>query len=208
MPFLQEHMLRVAGVSNLICDNFKLATDEKSIISACLLHDLGNIIKFKKNWYFKIFKKTDPETWSGLKEIKNYFIEKYGSDEHEATSAIIKEIGARDRILYLVKSIGFSNSIKIYNSNDLDLKIVAYSDHRVAPFGVTSLQERHIESRSRYTGHEESKYSLEKFDYLSSINKKIESQIFAHCNIKPEDITEEKVRPLIDKLRNFEIETQ
>jgi hypothetical protein len=35
--------------------------------------------------------------------------------------------------------------------------------------------------------------------------KEIEKQIFAKCKIKPEDINDESVEPIISKLRNFVI---
>jgi len=48
--------------------------------------------------------------------------------------------------------------------------------------------------------------SEETFDQISQSLFAIEKQIFARCKIKPEDITEEKVKPLFGGLRNFEIE--
>ncbi len=47
MPNLREHQLRVAAVAAQICDNFNKPLNKKEIITACLLHDMGNIIKFK-----------------------------------------------------------------------------------------------------------------------------------------------------------------
>jgi len=48
MPSLQLHMFRVAGVASVICENFKQPEliNQDDIVSACLLHDMGNIIKF------------------------------------------------------------------------------------------------------------------------------------------------------------------
>ena len=48
MPSLQLHMYRVTAVASRIVDNWKGQNlDKKEIIIACLLHDIGNIIKFK-----------------------------------------------------------------------------------------------------------------------------------------------------------------
>lgn len=43
---LQQHMIDVANVAQMICDNWQGETiDQKSIITLALLHDLGNIVK-------------------------------------------------------------------------------------------------------------------------------------------------------------------
>ena len=55
MPNLREHMFRVAGVASLICDNLEESLSKKEIISACLLHDLGNIVKFDLESTAKLF---------------------------------------------------------------------------------------------------------------------------------------------------------
>ena len=46
-PNLQLHMFRVAAFADILCDNHKKVDfDKEIIIKSCLLHDLGNIIKF------------------------------------------------------------------------------------------------------------------------------------------------------------------
>jgi len=45
-PWLQEHMLRVSAVSSIICDQLGDKVRKHEVVSACLLHDMGNIIKF------------------------------------------------------------------------------------------------------------------------------------------------------------------
>src|SRR3989344_2472976 len=89
-PNLQLHQLRVAGVASIICDNFDKPLDKGSIITTCLLHDMGNILKFN----FDIF----PEEFYGKQgrayweKVKQEFKEKYGEDEHKATHAIAEEL--------------------------------------------------------------------------------------------------------------------
>ncbi len=95
MPSLAAHQFRVAGVAWAIMD----ATDESAlpsplrrneVISACLLHDMGNILKFDLS-YFPEF--LEPEGLSYWKVVKADFRAKYGMDEHAATLQIAKEIG-------------------------------------------------------------------------------------------------------------------
>ena len=46
MPNLAMHQLRVAGVAMQICESLDTNIDTNSVVKACLLHDMGNIIKF------------------------------------------------------------------------------------------------------------------------------------------------------------------
>ena len=70
-------MLRVAAVASIICDDFGKPLDKKLVISTCLLHDIGNVIKFDFN--SKVF----PDSWFAPQgkrywmEIQKEFIEKY-----------------------------------------------------------------------------------------------------------------------------------
>jgi hypothetical protein len=45
----------------------------------------------------------------------------------------------------------------------------------------------------------------EERDRLVACGQEIEKQIFAKCKIKPEDITDASVAPIIEELRNFVI---
>jgi hypothetical protein len=204
MPQLQLHMLRVAGVAKLICDNYKEEIDKGPIISACLLHDMGNIIKFDLNKFPEFLKPRGLKYW---KNIQQEFKNKYGNDDHEATYKIIEELSIEQKVYEIVLAYGFSKAQDTLEINDYDVKVSAYSDHRVSPSGVRSLEEKLKNSKIRYTEKINSKYSPEGFDKLTSIWQKIEIQIFTHCKIKPDFITEEKVRPVIEELRDFEIQT-
>ncbi len=206
MPQLQLHMLRVTGFALLVCDNFEKPIDKDSIISALLVHDIGNVIKFKFN--LKIF----PESWFaplGKKYwmiVQKEFIAKYGRNDYQATYKILEELHTPDNIVEIVRSMEFSKANEISKRNNLKSKICLYSDARVAPFGVTSAKERLEEVRERYIRNKgvDERY----FNSLVESMFKIEKQIFTHCKIKPENITEEKVKPLIEKLKNFEIITR
>ena len=204
MPRLQDHMLRVAAVASMISDNFQKPVDKNLIIPACLLHDIGNIVKSDFNkWPPEITKEKDLGYWL---RVQNEFIEKYGSNDHTATINIINEIGLDQNITDILHNLEFSYTLEIADSKRFERKIIKYSDMRIAPYRVDTLKNRFSELKKRY-GYKRKKRSEAEFDKLASAWKSIEKQIFAHCKIKPEDITEEKVRPLIENLRNFEIET-
>ena len=78
MPNLREHQLRVASVAAQICDNFFEPLNKKDIVTACLLHDMGNIIKFNLNYFPELIKPEGIEYWQ---KVQNEYKKKYGNDE-------------------------------------------------------------------------------------------------------------------------------
>ncbi|OGM11572.1 hypothetical protein A2Z22_02125 [Candidatus Woesebacteria bacterium RBG_16_34_12] len=202
MPQLQLHMLRIAGVASMICDSFEKELDKNSIVSACLLHDMGSIVKFKLG----LFPVLEGEKGIGYWEkVKKDYLKKYGVDDHLATLKICKELGVNTKIINIINNFGFSNTANIFKTKNYNFKICVYSDMRVSPTGVTSLMTRLKEARNRYLKKQKHVYSKEYFDQLIPLWPKIEKQIFSKCLTKPQDITEEKVELLIERLRNFDI---
>lgn len=140
MPCLQAHMKTVAGVAEFIFEANARA-NKKDVIAALLLHDLGNIVKFKLDGEAPYWKKIQQET-----------IAKYGQDDHEATKKMVNALGVNDRVAFLITEMGFENLPKIVDSNDVELKICFYSDLRVAPHGIVTIPERFADLRKRYKG--------------------------------------------------------
>lgn len=202
-PNLQLHQLRVAAVALIICDNFENELDRDSIITACLLHDMGNILKFN----FEVFPDEfyAPKGRDYWKSIKEEFKQKYGDDEHDATESIAEDLNISSQAMHLLKSIGFRKAQATFKSHDYNLKVTCYSDHRVNPFGVTSMKDRFEDGRERNIKNRPGKYTREGFDELATHWYKVEKQIFEYCKIKPEDITDVNVNPLIEELKSFEI---
>lgn len=191
MPSLQLHMFRVAGVASVICENFKQPEliNQDDIVSACLLHDMGNIIKFDLSLFPQFL---EPDGFSYWKGIQDEYIKKYGEDEHNATYVIAKEIRVSKAVQQIIESVGFSNSEKNYNSTNFNYKIAAYADFRVAPYGVDSLENRLKDGRERFMKNKMKAYNpkLDKFEELSEYIYKLEKQIFENTTIKPSNITE------------------
>jgi isoleucyl-tRNA synthetase len=199
MPNLQMHMLRVAAIASVICDNFTESLPKEDIVTACLLHDMGNIIKFDLK-YFPDFNK--PEGFEYWQKVKDEYIVKYGKNEHEATLKIIKELQMPDKILELINAISFFGAPATASGNNFADKIVEYCDSRVAPLGVVGLEERLADLRKRYA--HKGGDTPERRAYEQAV-KNMEQQIFAKCKIKPEDITEESIASIIAELKNFVI---
>ncbi len=196
---LQLHMLRVAGVVSLICDNIEVSVDKDNLVKAALLHDMGNIIKFQLDLFPEFAQPEGVEYWRG---VQKEFIDKYGSSEQQATLQIINEIGVPKEVSALIDEIHFRLLEEHKNTNDFNIKILHYADLITSPFGVVSYEERMKEAHERYKNHKNS-VGEEKWVHLNQCGLEMRDQIFSKCKIKPEDINEESVAPIIEELKNF-----
>ncbi len=207
MPQLAEHQLKVAGVAVFILDHSSLIIERQEIITACLLHDMGNIIKFDLAQAGRLYPgRFSQEELAYWQEARAGQIKKYGPDEHRASMEIAREIGVSARVLELIDCIGFQNGKVNAQSDDFGKKICAYSDMRVGLNGIISLEERFLDLRVRYGrkhmlmgGNENLRLEFE------AGLREIEKQIFIKCKIKPEEITESEVLKVIDALNSWEI---
>ncbi len=199
------HQLRVAAVAKQICESLNIEVDKDEIITASLLHDMGNIIKFNLPYAkIKFPEFLEPEGLEYWEQIQSEFNQKYGKDEHEATLDIIGELGMSPYIYDLAKHVDGTFIENIALGEDFGRKICIYVDDRVTPFGVVSVKDRNLEAEKRYkeTGRV---FDKEKRDFFMKNMFDIEKQIFSHSNIKPEDITDLSVRDIVEELKNFEI---
>src|SRR3989338_4995837 len=128
MPALQLHQLRVAAVGKLICDNVTKPINTQDVILACLFHDMGNIIKSDLQ-YFSDF--VEPEGIEYWQNVKNGFVEKYGTDHHAANAAIAQEIGLPENARNILTGIGFSKLEEILLDVSNERKVCEYADLRV-----------------------------------------------------------------------------
>ncbi len=201
MPSLQLHQLRVAAVASRIVEEFNQSQlDQEAVIAACLVHDLANIIKFDLNCFPEML---EPEGLAYWQQVQQKVIEEYGESEEQATYLMIEELGVSQRVRELVRAMGFASAEENLLSNDLAKKICAYSDMRVAPWGIVSLEERIDDLAKRYPVNPEN--SAETFKIFSQALRQIEQQIFNYLELRPEDITTELESGRIDTLKNFDI---
>jgi hypothetical protein len=166
------------------------------VVTACLLHDMGNIIKFKLN----VPEFLQPEGLKYWEGVRQEFKDKYKGDEHVATIEIAKEIGVSDSVIKLIQAISFLRAHENVTTEDFSRKITAYSDDRVTPHSVVSLEDRLADLRRRY--NHKGGDTRERRNFEESM-REVEKQIFAKCKIKPEDITDTSVAPIIEELKTF-----
>ncbi|HRO64727.1 MAG TPA: hypothetical protein PKU78_00740 [Candidatus Dojkabacteria bacterium] len=196
-PQLQLHQLRVASVAKVICENLKIPVDTYEVVSADLLHDMGNIIKFDLTLFPEYL---EPEGLDYWQSVKNTFIENYGPDEHVATEKIAEEISENKRIHDILKHIGASRLDAVNSSDDVAYKIANYADDRVSVNGIVPFEKLIKERKSRNP-----KLTDEFFMQLIDMIGINEKNIQKVCKIDLNDITDETISGIIDELRDFEI---
>lgn len=188
-PNLQRHMLRVAKIADLIVKNWTGPNiDGVKINQTALLHDVGNIVKFDLEKYpeFLEEERGNIEYW---KKIQIEMIQKYGSDDHEATCKMLIDLGVNQSIIEIIQQKSFENSVKTSKSNNWELKIMFYTDLRALPQRVGTLEERLKDVTER----------LEKYrnrpdiEELFNACRKIEKDIEANMKINASDIKDESL---------------
>ncbi len=199
MPNLQLHQIRVAAVAAQICDSLSIEVDKESIITACLLHDMANIIKFNLNYFPEL---NEPEGLEYWQDVKNDYILRYGNDEHQASLMIARELGVSDYIYELIYCIDSSSVEIIAMEDDFGKKICIYADNRVTPHGIVSAEERSLEAKERYKDHPHA-FNEEGRSFFMNNLFSIEKQIFSHTDIKSESINDESVSKYLEKLESF-----
>jgi 5'-deoxynucleotidase YfbR-like HD superfamily hydrolase len=202
MPALQEHMLRVAGVGLLICESLKVPVNTRDVVAACLLHDMGNLLKFDLNVFPEFLEPQGKAYWQKIKEEYQH---KYGPNEHDASIQIAKEVGASETVTELITAIDFLLAAHNLESENMERKICAYADMRVAPEGVKLLRERLADLEKRYGKKYPHPDDVQKRKEYAACLAEMEQHIFALSSLSPNDITENSVQVKVEELRNWTI---
>ncbi len=196
-PNLQEHMLRVTGIAKIIVESWKdNLVDLPTILSACLIHDMGNLLKFdlvnKASFLGEEAKNIDH--W---RKVKEEMIQKYGPDEHFATATICKELNLNEKSFWIVKNWGFGNFARALASDNWEYKICMYCDHRIGPFGIVSLIDRFAEQRKRY--------ELQKHDSVDASAHLTDQGRLANCAFEVEKQLQSKISRDLTTITDEEI---
>ncbi len=208
MPILDLHMQRVAAVALTITQHLSSRlseAEERNITAACLLHDMGNIVKFDLTQFPQFLEPEGSHYWT---QVQDGFKQKYGPVAHVVTRSIVSEMGVSDRVAELVEAVGFEQAEANIRSTDIAKKICAYSDVRVTPIGVTTLYNRLKDLDRRYASKYPRPEELQKRLRFREICQTLEQQIFASCTIEPDEITELSVASLRDDLAKFEFDVR
>ncbi len=204
-PTLEEHMLRVSGVTKWILDNWRgVELDKNKILTVALLHDMGNILKFDFSPEVSPFIYTDEERkyWE---EIKKEYQEKYGNQVHEATKKIVEELELPVEISEKVGGLGFRQSEKFLENMDYISMIVQYADMRVTPHTITSIDERLKDFYRRYEKRSDFEILFQEREDSRLALYEIQKIILKNTNENLLEISDKIIQPLVEELKNFEI---
>lgn len=192
-------MLRVAGVGKIIAENWVQGCDLKLVTELCLLHDMGNIVKFdlsKNDGKFGKIEKV--EYWQ---EVQKSYWDKYGHDAHDATIGIMHDANLSRFVPYIEEE----EKLYFAESNESGLSkastaaiILMYADCRVTPTGVVSYRERIDDLKNRYGGVGTPTW----YDWTYWFEEWMQRQ----AGVDLQMITEARVTPLFDELLTHEIE--
>lgn len=137
-PNLADHQRRVAGVAKAITDGWiEPPINQNDIIEAALYHDMGNIIKY--NLDKPLVKNIDVNYW---RQVKSEYIAKYGTNVHDATIAICREMNLSEAVIRLIKQDDWYTVKELIQTRNYPAAIAVYSDMRVSPYGIQSAEDR------------------------------------------------------------------
>jgi hypothetical protein len=188
-------------VAKFIADHWKgKEVDNTRLVKAALVHDLGNIVKFNFDKYPQFLgdEVKNIEFWkSKQKEI----ISKYGADDHEVTKKILIEIGFDNNSIAVISSKSFANAVETSKSNDWDQKILLYSDMRVLPDGISTLEARLDDIMSRMPQY----YNRADIQQLLGACRSIEKNLQDNVDLPLSSITDESMMHDNNELLSLEI---
>ncbi len=204
-PWLQMHQLRVAAVGSIVCDACMVETNKNDVILASLFHDMGNILKFdfsSQNPLSSLIRADEVSFWQN---VRDDFVKKYGTDEHEATNSIVRELGLSEAARGVIDSITFSNVRALFESGSHEWLVCQYADMRVGPHGIISLRARITDLKERYASGSKLFGNPELSRMNEQALQEIESRLFAGADATPEDINDASTGPIIEELWEYPV---
>lgn len=193
---LQEHMLRVAALSKIICDNWTGKNiNGSAIIIACLLHDIAKPMKFDitKQSGFGM----PQDEILKLEKLQKFIKDKYGDDEHTNTIGMSKDVGIKEDSIQIIENLEWKYTNRLLTENDTESLIAVYCDRRVGPKGVLSLQQRLDDLKVRAM--------VDYYDDYVKNGEILEMTLQEFVSVKLNSITDENLNPYFPGLLNLQI---
>lgn len=188
MPQLATHMLRVAGVGKLITDSWSDRELARRSVIACLVHDLGNLVKFK----------LEPRYLAEWGPKQEELRKKWGHDAHDATYGILRELGMEEYVEFLLAEATLYETAapsKLWPTTPKPALIVLYADLRVVPSGVVSVEKRISDLETRYGAKRaEARWGRQLEEYIQTLT-----------TVNLREINETSVSHLFDDLLSYNV---
>lgn len=157
-PNVIEHMDWVTDVVREVLKNWNgPAVDGKLAVLSARLHDLGNIVKFRRPFEGKLAIKLidDLDHWYA---VQDRFIAKYGTDANQATHQIVAELGLTDSVGRVLGEMEYIADRCLVPADSQapappiswEARILEYADCRVTPDGIVPFEIRLKDLCDRY----------------------------------------------------------
>lgn len=128
--------------------------DTRALTEALLLHDMANIIKFKRPFLGELEKRA--AYWQRVQEK---YIETYGNDVPKATLAIVCKIGVHNKTIDVIRDMA-TIALEHNLPNRWEAKIGDFCDTCVTPEGISGFEVRIQDLMKRYNLKPKSKKIL------------------------------------------------
>lgn len=137
-------MLEVALVAEAICLHWQGdRIDRDLVIKVALLHDLGNLIKFRRPFLGEL--EQDEQFWS---QRQDEMRAKYGENVHAATMELAGQLVQDKSLMRELNRTGLAGSLEKFATNEA--KIIQLADMCVAPQGIVGPEARIADLLERY----------------------------------------------------------
>lgn len=199
MPTLAQHMLQVGAVAKIVTDQINEPDfPAAEIISACLLHDMGNIVKFDLDNVPAGLDVPDIDHW---KSVQTNIRKQYGLDEHQVTHHIANELGVSETTLNAIENCGTSKAASVLAAHNIPAMVVTYCDYHVAPTNIVSPAQRLADILDRYAGTPKyTGYQTDGQNVLALAN-----YLETTYKIDPDLVTAEAVASVVESLRDWDL---
>lgn len=197
-PNLIRHQLDVARVGWAVCrawDPDLPRPNLEKITTTLLLHDLGNIVKYKRPFLGDL--ESQAPFWEG---VQDEFRARYGTDATEATYRILEELG-----FVWVKEL-LEDMVLVWKQPEKEVSIEArvceYADCCVTPEGIVGTTARFRDLTNRYALEESgsilramranaaaiTRYTRGVVDDVPDLGESLDDAFFLEWNVSGEGI--------------------
>ena len=189
-------MLRTASLAMILLENWiGEPVDKKAIVQACVLHDIAKPMEFDlaKQAQFGMSQDEIDE----LEKLQIRLKKDYGDNEHQATVKICKKVGCSHTAVRLVNNLEWSYVPRLIKERDIHSLIPIYSDMRIGPKGILSLNER-LEDLKKREGTEDQ-------EEKATNGKKLEMLIVQSVSMDVSSITDNQINENFSNLLEMNI---
>lgn len=197
---LQTHMFQVAAIGKLVAESMPEGQmNVPRVVQTLLLHDMGNIIKYDFNRPEVFLQGAPPDDHliAEMKKLQLAFQERFGTNPELATAMILRELAIEAEAIVLLEQMEMRRLPEVLESGSWEEKVVLYSDQRVSPAGVVSIDERIQDVTTRYP-HLRERIETGRVSCIA-----LEDQLAAVMTRHPAEITATEVAQQISALRAY-----